>query len=186
MSGLKDRRDFLKHAGLMGSVAMMASMPEGALALGGMHGSVIEDAVIAPAVQAAETPQHHIKFAVCGMSHDHIYGMIGAVQRGGGELVAAWGGEEDKLDAFKKRFPDVKIVKTQEEVINDPQVQLVLTSQIANERAGIFICDVMGHGVRSALVTAILRALVEELTPEANDPGELLAKTAGCAGHEDP
>jgi len=139
MSAFKDRRDFLKHAGLMGSVAMMAGMPESALALGGVHGPVIEDAVIAPAAQAADAPMHHIKFAVCGMSHDHIMGMIGAVQRGGGELVAAWGGEEDKLAAFKKRFPEVKIVKTQDEIINDPQVQLVLTSQIANERAGIGI-----------------------------------------------
>ena len=139
MSAFKDRRDFLKHAGLMGSVAMMAGMPESALALGGVHGPVIEDAVIAPAAQAAEAPQHHIKFAVCGMSHDHVLGMVGAVQRGGGELVAAWGGEEDKLAAFKKRFPDVKIVSTQDEIINDPQVQLVLTSQIANERAGIGI-----------------------------------------------
>ena len=34
----------------------------------------------------------------------------------------------------------------------------------------------MGHGVRSALVTAIVRALVEELTPEATDPGELLGQ----------
>jgi predicted dehydrogenase len=137
MSAFKDRRDFLKHAGLMGSVAVIAGMPEGALALGGIRGPVIEDAVIAPAAQAAEAPKHHIKFAVCGMSHDHIYGMIGAVQRGGGELVAAWGGEEDKLAGFKQRFPEVKIVKTQDEIINDPQVQLVLTSQIANERAGI-------------------------------------------------
>ena len=47
---------------------------------------------------------------------------------------------------------------------------------LSDTRAGVFICDVMGHGVRSALVTAIVRALVEELTPEANDPGELLAK----------
>jgi predicted dehydrogenase len=137
MSAFKDRRDFLKHAGLMGSVAMMAGMPESALALGGVHGPVIEDAIIAPAAQAAEAPQHHIKFGVCGISHDHIYGMIGAVQRGGGELVAAWCGEDDRLDTFKKRFPDVKIVKTQDEIINDPQIQLVLTSQIANERAGI-------------------------------------------------
>ena len=30
---------------------------------------------------------------------------------------------------------------------------------ISDTRAGIFICDVMGHGVRSALVTAIVRAL---------------------------
>ena len=139
MSGFKDRRDFLKHAGMMGSVAMMAGMPEGALALGGLRNPVVEDAVISPAAQAADAQKNKIKFAVCGMSHDHIYGMIGAVQRGGGELVAAWGGEEDKLAGFKKRFPDVKIVKTQDEIINDPQVQLVLTSQIANERAGICI-----------------------------------------------
>jgi len=127
------RRDFLKQTGLMGSVAMMAGLPQGAMALGGEHGRVIEDAV-RPA-QSEETPKYHIKFAVCGMSHDHIYGMIGAIQRGGGELIAAWGGEEDKLATFKTRFPDVKVAKTQNEILNDPSVQLVLSSQIANERA---------------------------------------------------
>ncbi|MDX1951862.1 MAG: PAS domain S-box protein [Verrucomicrobiota bacterium] len=45
---------------------------------------------------------------------------------------------------------------------------------LSDTKAGVFICDVMGHGVRSALVTAILRALVEELTRFASDPGELL------------
>jgi predicted dehydrogenase len=79
------------------------------------------------------------------MSHDHIYGMIGAVQRGGGVLVAAWGGEEDKLAMFRKRYPDVKIVATQDEIINDPSIQLVLSSQIANERAAIGI-RAMKHG----------------------------------------
>jgi hypothetical protein len=33
-------------------------------------------------------PRYHIRFAVCGISHDHIHAMIGAVQRGGGELVS--------------------------------------------------------------------------------------------------
>ncbi|HYE29878.1 MAG TPA: PAS domain S-box protein [Methylomirabilota bacterium] len=47
---------------------------------------------------------------------------------------------------------------------------------LSDSRAAIFIGDVMGHGVRSALVTAILRALVEELTEIAKDPGELLAQ----------
>ncbi|MBI4660855.1 MAG: PAS domain S-box protein [Verrucomicrobia bacterium] len=45
---------------------------------------------------------------------------------------------------------------------------------LSDTRAGVFICDVMGHGVRSALVTAIIRALVEEMTPVAADPGQLL------------
>ena len=131
------RRDFLKQAGMAGSMAMMAAVPEGAMALGGARGNIIEDAV--KPVQAEEAPKHHIKFGVCGMSHDHIYGMIGAVQRGGGELVAAWGGEEDKTAAFKKRFPNVKMVATQEEILDDPSLQLVLTSQIAKEAAGIAV-----------------------------------------------
>jgi predicted dehydrogenase len=117
----------------MGSVAMMAGMPENAMALAGAHRAIVEDAVI-PA-QAEEAPKYHIKFAVCGISHDHIYAMIGAVQRGGGEMVAAWGGEEDKIAVFKKRFPNVKMVAKQDEILNDPSVQLVLSSQIANERA---------------------------------------------------
>jgi len=130
----KDRRDFLKHAGLMGSVAMMAGLPESAAAFG-RSSSVIED--VAKPAEAQNAPMHHIRFAACGMSHNHIYGMIAAMQRGGGELVAAWGSESDKLAAFKTRFPDVKIVATQNEIINDPSIQLVLSSQVANERAGI-------------------------------------------------
>lgn len=47
---------------------------------------------------------------------------------------------------------------------------------LSDTKAGVFVCDVMGHGVRSALVTAIMRALVEELNPLASDPGKLLAQ----------
>jgi sigma-B regulation protein RsbU (phosphoserine phosphatase) len=48
--------------------------------------------------------------------------------------------------------------------------------QISDSKAGVFISDVMGHGVRSALITAMLRALLEELRPIANDPGEFLTQ----------
>ena len=47
---------------------------------------------------------------------------------------------------------------------------------ISDTEAGVFICDVMGHGVRAALVTAIQRALVEEMLPAANDPGRFLGE----------
>jgi len=143
MTAFTQRREFLKQAGQMGlmgslgSAVIMAGLPEEAMAFGGGAGRIVEDAIVPR--QTEEAPKYHIKFAVCGMSHDHIYGMIGAVQRGGGELVAAWGGEDDKLAAFGKRFPDVKIVKTQDEILDDASVQLVLTSQIASERAGIAV-----------------------------------------------
>jgi sigma-B regulation protein RsbU (phosphoserine phosphatase) len=47
---------------------------------------------------------------------------------------------------------------------------------LSDTEAGIFICDVMGHGVRSALVAAMVRALVEELKPLGDDPGRLLTQ----------
>lgn len=49
-------------------------------------------------------------------------------------------------------------------------------SALSDSEVGVFICDVAGHGVRSALVTAMIRALVEELNFLAGDPGEFLTK----------
>lgn len=47
---------------------------------------------------------------------------------------------------------------------------------LAENKAGLFICDVMGHGVRSALVTTMVRGLVEELRALGEDPGALLTR----------
>ena len=49
-------------------------------------------------------------------------------------------------------------------------------SALSDAEAAVFICDVAGHGVRSALVTAMIRALVEELKPHASEPGIFLTK----------
>jgi predicted dehydrogenase len=120
------RRDFLKASGL-GSIVVMTAARATA-------GPVIVEALPAP---VDERPKYHISFAVCGMSHDHIYGMIEAVERGGGRLVAAWGAEPDKVATFTARYPDVKMLNTQEEILENESVELVLSSQIASERADI-------------------------------------------------
>jgi sigma-B regulation protein RsbU (phosphoserine phosphatase) len=49
-------------------------------------------------------------------------------------------------------------------------------SALSETEAAVFLCDVAGHGVRSALVTAMIRALVEELKAVALSPGEFLSK----------
>lgn len=55
--------------------------------------------------------------------------------------------------------------------------------------AGVFICDVMGHGVRAALITSMIRALTEELTASAADPaaflGEINRALAAMLGETD-
>ena len=49
-------------------------------------------------------------------------------------------------------------------------------SALSDTEAAVFICDVTGHGIRAALVTAMIRALAEELKPLARDPGMFLRK----------
>ncbi|XHR26934.1 MAG: SpoIIE family protein phosphatase [Chthoniobacteraceae bacterium] len=46
--------------------------------------------------------------------------------------------------------------------------------QLSPTRAGLFVCDVMGHGVRASLITMMIRGLLEELRPAMDDPGHFL------------
>ena len=134
-SDMFGRREFLRavgSAGLMAGVPALAEMSE-------IDPARVVHEIAEPEQDAETKPKYSIKFAVCGMSHDHIYGMVGAIQRGGGVLVAAYGAEPDKLATFTKRFPDVKMVKSEDEILNDPSIQLVLSSTIPDERAPLGI-----------------------------------------------
>lgn len=47
---------------------------------------------------------------------------------------------------------------------------------LSPKRLGILICDVMGHGVRAALVTALIRGLLGDPRMQDLAPGEVLAR----------
>jgi len=49
-------------------------------------------------------------------------------------------------------------------------------ARLSDDSAGVCICDVMGHGVRAALITAMLRALIETHAVDAADPGRFLTE----------
>jgi len=128
------RRAFLKSAasGMLGSASVMAGLSGMAFAAEPGGAGVVYETV-EQELEAA--PKYSIKFSVCGMSHDHIYGMVGAMQRGGGVLVSAYGAEPEKVAAFTKRFPEVKMSRSEEEILSDPSIQLVLTSARNVDRA---------------------------------------------------
>ena len=130
---LVDRRSLLKAIGSAGAFSML---PEAALGLGSGEGSVVHEVAQASPETA---PKHSIRFSVCGISHDHIYGMVGAIKRGGGTLVSFYAAEPDRRAAFAKRFPEAKMVATEDEILNDPSTQLVLTSTIPVDRAPLGI-----------------------------------------------
>jgi predicted dehydrogenase len=93
----------------------------------------------------AIAPGQRIRFSVIGVSHDHIYGMTSAVIRGGGELVAVFAAEPDKREAFLKKYPSAKVAASEDEILNDGSIQLVLSATVPADRAALGI-RVMRHG----------------------------------------
>lgn len=71
--------------------------------------------------------------------------MVDAVIRGGGGLVSLYAKEPELVAAFTKRYPQVKLAKSEEEILNDKSIGLILSSAIPVERAGIGI-KAMQHG----------------------------------------
>ena len=55
--------------------------------------------------------------------------------------------------------------------------------KISDDLAGLFICDVMGHGVRAALVAATTRALVGELRSKWTEPDAFLIELNRALRH---
>jgi predicted dehydrogenase len=136
-----DRRSFLRS---VGSAGMLAAFPEAAFAGMAGGGSVVHE-VAEPGQDADAKPKYHVRFAVVGMSHDHIYGMVEAMIRGGGELVGVYAAEPERGAAFVKRYPQAKMARSEDEILNDASIQLVLSSAVPNQRAGIGL-RAMRHG----------------------------------------
>jgi len=91
------------------------------------------------------TAPNRIKFAVINIDHPHIYGMTDAIKRGGGELTALYAAQPDLAAKFLKTYPEAKAAKSEREILEDPSIQLVLSSGIPDERAPLGI-RVMQHG----------------------------------------
>ncbi|AQG80608.1 Gfo/Idh/MocA family protein [Spirosoma montaniterrae] len=97
----------------------------------------LSDAFGAPAIISRSTTQpgaSRIRFAAIGLNHGHIYGQVEAVIRGGGELVSFYAKEDDLAATFAKRYPQVKRARTEEEILADKSIQLVVSAGIPDER----------------------------------------------------
>jgi predicted dehydrogenase len=98
-----------------------------------------------PEPQQLTVAPNRIKFGVINIDHPHIYGMVDAIKRGGGELISIYARQPEMVAAFTKTYPDAKAAKSEQEILEDPSIQLVLSSGIPDERAPLGI-RVMQHG----------------------------------------
>lgn len=86
-----------------------------------------------------------IRFSVIGINHGHINGMVDAVIRGGGQLVAFYAKEADLAAEFAKKYPQAKIARSEKEILEDNSIQLIASASIPVDRAPLGI-QVMKHG----------------------------------------
>src|SRR5580698_163927 len=120
---------------------LMAGVPGAAMAF--QPSAQVQEVTVAGKPPAK--PEHSIKFAVIGIDHNHINGITDAVKRGGGELVKVHSTNQAALADFQKRYPDVKVAASEDEILTDPAIQLVASAAIPDLRAPLGV-RVMHHG----------------------------------------
>lgn len=89
--------------------------------------------------------QPAVRFGVIGINHNHIYGQVNAMLRGGAEFVSFFAPEPELAEPFAKAFPQAKQARRREEVLDDASLHMILTSGIPCERAPLGI-EVMRRG----------------------------------------
>jgi predicted dehydrogenase len=90
-------------------------------------------------------PKKPVRFAAVGLNHNHIYMQVAALLRGGGELVAFYAPEDDLAARFQEKYPDVPRARELAEVLEAPNIDVITSASIPNERAPLGI-HAMRHG----------------------------------------
>lgn len=128
-----DRRRFIKGSLTVAAGAVLSGLPEERTRASGQERNA----------QPAKEPR--LRFSVIGINHGHIHGQIGAVSRGGGQLISFYAKEPDLAADFAKRYPQVRQARDEREILEDDSIRLVLSAAIPEERAPLGV-RVMRHG----------------------------------------
>lgn len=136
-----NRRNFLKYAATTATgMTLFPSLTQQVIA---SPGPFVRKSDESKKMYKHDNPR--IKFSVIGINHDHIYSQVDAVIRGGGQLISLYAKEPELIANFTKRFPQVKLVGSENEILEDKSIQLILSAAIPVDRAGIGI-RTMQHG----------------------------------------
>jgi predicted dehydrogenase len=87
-----------------------------------------------------------LKFAAIGLDHRHIYHQVGRLLNLGAECKGYYTRDSAvPLEGFGKRFPDLPRVRDVRALLEDPEIQLIVTAAIPYERAEVAL-EAMRHG----------------------------------------
>lgn len=89
--------------------------------------------------RAEQWARPRLKFGAIGLNHAHIVGQCEALIRGGGALTKFHAREDDLAADFLARFPSAVRVRDEREILEDPEIALVASAIVPDERAPLGI-----------------------------------------------
>jgi predicted dehydrogenase len=140
------RRHFLTHSA--GALAAGALLPPSLRAQGAPTAPAVPDhlAQFLPAqVPGPVVKPGEFVFAAAHFDHGHINGQCSALVAAGGTLKWMYEPDESKHAAFRRRYPEIKVARALDEILDDPEVKLVTAAAVPSERGAIG-CRVMEAG----------------------------------------
>jgi predicted dehydrogenase len=73
-------------------------------------------------------------FAATALDHGHIYGQVNGLREAGGTLKWVYDGDASRAADFQKRYPEARIARSLDEVLDDPEVRLVAAAAVPCDR----------------------------------------------------
>lgn len=72
--------------------------------------------------------------AAVSLDHGHIYGMCNGLVEAGATLKWVYDADHAKVEAFIRQYPQVRAAESEEQVLSDDEVQLVVAAAVTSER----------------------------------------------------
>jgi len=94
----------------------------------------------APVVERGE-----FRFAAAFLDHGHIYGQCNGLLEAGGELVAVYDPQPERVAAFLSNFPGVRVATSFNELLDDTSLHMIAAAAVPNLRSAIG-CRVLQAG----------------------------------------
>lgn len=73
-------------------------------------------------------------FAAVALDHGHIYGMCNGLTEAGASLKSVYDPDPEKVKTITDMFPDAKVAESLEEILRDPDIQLVAAAAVPSKR----------------------------------------------------
>ncbi|MCK9640317.1 MAG: Gfo/Idh/MocA family oxidoreductase [Prolixibacteraceae bacterium] len=133
-----NRRNFFKQSFVSASGLAAATMLPTELFGKSLHSTYRPEEIILQQ-EKRSAPKESIRFSVIGINHNHIFGMVDSLIAGGGQMVAVYSKEPELLPDFTKRYPNIKVAKSEAEILDDNSIQLVACASVPVDRAPLGI-----------------------------------------------